>query len=158
MPLEIIGPGFGRTGTNSLKLALEHLGFGPCHHMFEVRDDPELLPDWEAAARGEPGAASGTSVGASAAAAQQIPSRTRERPGTAPPEAGPGRTAEKAPTARRHPEAPRGQPSGQPDRPPAGPARGPSGPRRGSPGRRPEETDHDATGRDAVDAGALGDA
>ena len=51
MPLEIIG--FGRTGTNSLKLALEHLGFGPCHHMFEVRDNPELLPDWEAAARGE---------------------------------------------------------------------------------------------------------
>jgi hypothetical protein len=53
MALEIVGPGFGRTGTNSLKLALEHLGFGPCHHMFEVRDNPELLPDWEAAARGE---------------------------------------------------------------------------------------------------------
>ena len=53
MPLEIIGAGFGRTGTNSLRLALEHLGFGPCHHMFEVRDKPELLPDWEAAARGE---------------------------------------------------------------------------------------------------------
>lgn len=53
MPLEIIGPGFGRTGTSSLKIALEHLGFGPCHHMFEVRDNPELLPDWEAAARGE---------------------------------------------------------------------------------------------------------
>jgi hypothetical protein len=53
MPLEIIGPGFGRTGTNSLKIALEHLGFGPCHHMFEVRDNPALLPDWEAAARGE---------------------------------------------------------------------------------------------------------
>ncbi len=53
MPLEVIGPGFGRTGTNSLKVALEHLGFGPCHHMFEVRDNPELLPDWEAAARGE---------------------------------------------------------------------------------------------------------
>jgi Sulfotransferase domain len=51
--LEIIGPGFGRTGTNSLKLALEHLGLGPCHHMFEVRDNPELLPDWEVAARGE---------------------------------------------------------------------------------------------------------
>jgi sulfotransferase family protein len=51
--LEIIGPGFGRTGTNSLRLALEHLGFGPCHHMFEVRDKPELLADWEAAARGE---------------------------------------------------------------------------------------------------------
>ena len=53
MPLEIIGAGFGRTGTNSLKLALEHLGFGPCHHMFEVRDNPDLLPGWEAAANGE---------------------------------------------------------------------------------------------------------
>lgn len=53
MPLEIIGPGFGRTGTNSLKLALEHLGFGPCHHMFEVRDNPHQLPNWEAAARGD---------------------------------------------------------------------------------------------------------
>jgi hypothetical protein len=53
MALDIIGPGFGRTGTNSLKVALEHLGFGPCHHMFEVRDNPEQLPGWEAAARGE---------------------------------------------------------------------------------------------------------
>lgn len=53
MPLEVIGPGFGRTGTNSLKLALEQLGFGPCHHMFEVRDHPELLRNWEAASRGE---------------------------------------------------------------------------------------------------------
>ncbi len=52
MALEIIGAGFGRTGTNSLKLALEHLGFGPCHHMFEIRDNPELLPDWAAVARG----------------------------------------------------------------------------------------------------------
>jgi Sulfotransferase domain len=54
MALEIIGPGFGRTGTNSIKLALEWLGFGPCHHMFEVRDNPALLPDWEAAADGRP--------------------------------------------------------------------------------------------------------
>ena len=53
MALEIIGPGFGRTGTNSLKIALEHLGFGPCHHMFEVRDHPEQLRAWQAAARGE---------------------------------------------------------------------------------------------------------
>ena len=52
MTLHIIGAGFGRTGTNSLKLALEHLGFGPCHHMFEVRDNPAQLPGWEAAARG----------------------------------------------------------------------------------------------------------
>ncbi len=53
MPLEIVGAAFGRTGTNSLKLALEHLGFGPCHHMYEVRDHPEQLPYWQAAARGE---------------------------------------------------------------------------------------------------------
>jgi len=54
MPLEVIGSGFGRTGTNSLKLALEQLGFGPCHHMFEVANDAEQLPYWQAAARGEP--------------------------------------------------------------------------------------------------------
>ncbi|MEO7222370.1 MAG: sulfotransferase family protein [Devosia sp.] len=53
MALEIIGPGFGRTGTNSLKVALEHLGFGPTHHMFEVRDNPPQISSWEALARGE---------------------------------------------------------------------------------------------------------
>ncbi len=53
MALDIVGAALGRTGTNSLKLALEHLGFGPCHHMFEVRDHPEQLPYWQAAARGE---------------------------------------------------------------------------------------------------------
>ena len=36
MPLKVIGAGLGRTGTNSLKLALEQLGFGPCYHMIEV--------------------------------------------------------------------------------------------------------------------------
>ena len=53
MGLKIVGAGFGRTGTNSLKLALEQLGFGPCHHMFEVADHPEQLPYWQAAARGD---------------------------------------------------------------------------------------------------------
>jgi hypothetical protein len=53
MALQVIGAGFGRTGTNSLKLALEQLGFAPCHHMFEVRENPAQLPFWEAAARGE---------------------------------------------------------------------------------------------------------
>ncbi len=53
MPLEVIGAGFGRTGTNSLKLALEQLGYAPCHHMFELRDHPEQLPFWQAAVRGE---------------------------------------------------------------------------------------------------------
>ena len=53
MALKVVGTGFGRTGTNSLKLALEQLGFGPCHHMFEIRDNPDQLPFWQAAARGE---------------------------------------------------------------------------------------------------------
>ncbi|MDP1670273.1 sulfotransferase family protein [Phaeovulum sp.] len=54
MALEIIGAGFGRTGTHSLKLALEHLGFGPCHHMYEVRAHQNQLAFWRAAGRGEP--------------------------------------------------------------------------------------------------------
>ena len=36
MALKVIGAGFGRTGTNSLKLALEMLESQPCHHMLEV--------------------------------------------------------------------------------------------------------------------------
>ena len=36
MALKVIGAGFGRTGTLSLKVALEQLGYGPCHHMKEV--------------------------------------------------------------------------------------------------------------------------
>ena len=54
MGLSVIGAGFGRTGTMSLKLALEQLGFGPCHHMDELMDDPSQLPNWRAAADGEP--------------------------------------------------------------------------------------------------------
>jgi hypothetical protein len=37
----------------SLKLALERLGLGPCHHMEEVMDHPEQFPAWQAAARRE---------------------------------------------------------------------------------------------------------
>lgn len=54
MALSVIGAGFGRTGTLSLKAALEQLGFGPCHHMAEVLANPRQLPWWAAAARGEP--------------------------------------------------------------------------------------------------------
>ena len=36
MTLSIIGAGFGRTGTLSLKFALEQLGVGPCYHMNDV--------------------------------------------------------------------------------------------------------------------------
>jgi Sulfotransferase domain len=53
MALRVIGAGFGRTGTHSLKLALEQLGLAPCHHMYEVRQHPEQLAFWQAAAHGE---------------------------------------------------------------------------------------------------------
>lgn len=51
--MEIIGAGFGRTGTMSLKAALEELGFGPCYHMTEVFEHPEHADLWLAAWRGE---------------------------------------------------------------------------------------------------------
>ncbi|PWJ18281.1 sulfotransferase family protein [Jannaschia seohaensis] len=46
MPLDIIGAGFGRTGTDALRQALTELGFGPCHHMHELRDNPEKIGPW----------------------------------------------------------------------------------------------------------------
>jgi Sulfotransferase domain len=52
--LDVIGVGFGRTGTYSLKYALEELGFGPCHHGYEMLRRPELVPLWERAIAGEP--------------------------------------------------------------------------------------------------------
>jgi hypothetical protein len=54
MPLSVIGAGFGRTGTMSLKLALEQLGMGPCYHMREVFKNPAAPGYWEAAADGKP--------------------------------------------------------------------------------------------------------
>jgi hypothetical protein len=35
--VKVIGADFGRTGTTSLKAALEKLSFGPCHHMTEAQ-------------------------------------------------------------------------------------------------------------------------
>lgn len=52
MSLSVIGAGFGRTGTMSLKMALETLGLGPCHHMEEVLSRPDQLAHWRAAAAG----------------------------------------------------------------------------------------------------------
>lgn len=52
MTLKVIGAGFGRTGTLSLKLALEELGLGPCYHMIEVNAHPEHDPLWLALAKG----------------------------------------------------------------------------------------------------------
>ncbi len=53
MTLQIIGSGFGRTGTMSTKMALNQLGLGPCHHMSEVMGDPEQPPFWAAQVAGE---------------------------------------------------------------------------------------------------------
>lgn len=53
MSLEVIGAGFGRTGTNSLKLALEQLGYVKCHHMKEVFKSVRQIGYWERASLGE---------------------------------------------------------------------------------------------------------
>jgi Sulfotransferase domain len=52
--VKVIGAGFGRTGTWSLKAALEKLGFGPCYHMTEVFAHPEHADLWVSAWRKEP--------------------------------------------------------------------------------------------------------
>lgn len=55
MTLRIIGAGVGRTGTYSLKAAINQLGFGPCHHMEEVLLNMQAqLPPWAAAVTGHP--------------------------------------------------------------------------------------------------------
>lgn len=55
MTLQVFSAGFGRTGTMSLKLGLEQLGFGPCHHMVEVLDNGAVqVPLWNAAEQGRP--------------------------------------------------------------------------------------------------------
>ncbi len=54
MKLEVVGAGVGRTGTHSLKLALEQLLEAPCHHMLEVLGDPTQVPAWIDAIDGRP--------------------------------------------------------------------------------------------------------
>lgn len=55
MTIKVFSAGFGRTGTLSLKLALEEIGFGPCHHMKEVLENGAAqIPLWNAAADGKP--------------------------------------------------------------------------------------------------------
>lgn len=46
MGLKVIGAGFGRTGTRSLKTALEELGFGRCYHMEEILKNPSHMKQW----------------------------------------------------------------------------------------------------------------
>ena len=52
MALQVIGAGMGRTGTASLKVALETVGYGPCYHMTEVLKNPASIGDWIHAAEG----------------------------------------------------------------------------------------------------------
>jgi hypothetical protein len=53
MALRVVGAGLGRTGTHSLKLALEQLLGGPCYHMSELFEREDDTAVWAAAARGE---------------------------------------------------------------------------------------------------------
>lgn len=46
MALALIGAGLGRTGTLSLKAALERIGYGPCYHMIEVLTAPGRGRHW----------------------------------------------------------------------------------------------------------------
>ncbi|GAA1511329.1 sulfotransferase family protein [Streptomyces synnematoformans] len=45
--LKLINAGLGRTGTTSLQVALERLGYGPCYHMFDIVSNEERLAEWE---------------------------------------------------------------------------------------------------------------
>lgn len=54
MTLKVIGTGFGRTGTDSMREALNILGFGPCHHMRELIADRSHRQDWRDMAAGGP--------------------------------------------------------------------------------------------------------
>lgn len=53
--MQVFGAGVGRTGTMSLRVALQELGLGPCHHMHVVLQNmPEQVPLWNAALAGQP--------------------------------------------------------------------------------------------------------
>ena len=54
MELAVVGAGVGRTGTHSLKLALEQLLDTPCHHMVEIFGEPSQVPAWTDAIDGRP--------------------------------------------------------------------------------------------------------
>lgn len=55
MSLKVIGAGVGRTGTYSLKIAINRLGLGPCHHMEAVVQNMSgQVPLWNSAVDGNP--------------------------------------------------------------------------------------------------------
>jgi hypothetical protein len=52
--LDVFGAGLGRTGTHSVKAALERLGFGPCHSMLVMLEQHEQIPSGGAPPPGRP--------------------------------------------------------------------------------------------------------
>jgi hypothetical protein len=52
MTVRVVGAGLGRTGTLSLKVALEQLLGGRCYHMIETFEHPEQGEVWAGAAAG----------------------------------------------------------------------------------------------------------
>src|SRR6478735_3872327 len=50
--IRVVGAGVGRTGTVSLKIALERLLGGRCYHMSETFGRPEHITMWRRAANG----------------------------------------------------------------------------------------------------------
>ncbi len=53
MSLRVVGAGLGRTGTLSLKLALEQLLGAPCYHMMEAFGRPTDIGVWQRASNGD---------------------------------------------------------------------------------------------------------
>ena len=52
--MRLVGAGLGRTGTHSLKIALEQILGAPCYHMVEVFEHPEHIALWQDAVDGHP--------------------------------------------------------------------------------------------------------
>lgn len=52
--MQVIGAGYGRTGTMSLKAALEQLGAAPCFHMIDLIRTEERVDLWADAVAGRP--------------------------------------------------------------------------------------------------------
>ena len=51
--IKVIGAGFGRTGTLSIRYALEELGYKPCYHMKAALTRPWHIPFWLRAIKGK---------------------------------------------------------------------------------------------------------
>ena len=53
MTIKVIGAGFGRTGTASVRTALEKLGFDKCYHMYEIINNQSRAKTWHYASSGK---------------------------------------------------------------------------------------------------------